>query len=103
MSQTETRKRWPKGKLPSFTRAEKRPETKKRGKSKRTRVEGGRTEPARLYPQRAPDSKKLTQTTHQRNQAELPMRLGVDSGESGRSRTKSLEACENPGRDARQQ
>ena len=49
-----------------------------------------RTEPARLYPQRAPDSKKLTQTKHERNQAELPMRLGVDSRESGRSRTKPL-------------
>ena len=51
---------------------------------------GRRTEPARPYPQRAPDSKKLTQTKHERNQAELPMRLGVDSRESGRSRTKSL-------------
>ena len=49
-----------------------------------------RTEPARLYPQRAPDSKRLTQTKHERNQPALPMRLGVDSKKSGRSRTKSL-------------
>ena len=46
-----------------------------------------RTEPARLYPQRAPDSRKLTQTTHEMNQAELPMRPGVNSKESGRSWT----------------
>ena len=51
---------------------------------------GRRTEPARLCPQRAPDSRKLTQTKHERNQAELPMQLGVDSRESGRSLTKSL-------------
>ena len=30
-----------------------------------------RTDPARLYPQRAPDNRKLTQDTHERNQAEL--------------------------------
>ena len=49
-----------------------------------------RTEPARLYPQRAPACRRETQITHERNQAGLPMRLGVDSRESGRSRTKSL-------------
>ena len=41
-------------------------------------------------PQPPKNSRKLTQTTHERNQAELPMRLGVDSRESGRSRTQSL-------------
>ena len=51
---------------------------------------GMRTEPARRYPQRAPDSRKLTQIKHEGNQAELPMRLGVHSKESGRSRTKTL-------------
>ena len=60
---------------PSFTRSEKGPETKARGEQEDAR-RGRRTEPARLYPQRAPDSMKLTQTTHERNQAELPMRLG---------------------------
>ena len=71
---------------PSFTRSEKGPETEAWGEQEDARRER-RTEPARLYPQRAPDSRKLTQTMHERNQAELPMRLGVDSKESGRSRT----------------
>ena len=71
---------------PSFIHPEKGPETKAREEQEDAR-RGRRTEPVRLYPQRAPDSKKLTQTTHERNQAELPMRLGVDSRESGRSRT----------------
>ena len=57
----------------SFTRPEKRPE--------RRRKDTDRTSEA--LPQRAPDSKKLTQTRHERNQAELPMRLGVNSRESG--------------------
>ena len=43
---------------------------------------------ARLYRQRTSDSKKLTRTQHEKNQAEQPMRLGVNSKESGRSRTK---------------
>ena len=69
---------------------------------------GRRTESARLYPQRAPDGRKLTQTTHERNQADLPMRLGVDYKETGRSRTNSLARHEaklarTPRRDARQQ
>ena len=62
----------------------KRGQCQKRGESKRKRLE--RSGPN----QRAPDSKKLAQTTHERNQAELPMRLGVGSKEKGRSRTQSL-------------
>ena len=65
---------------------------------------GRRTEPARLYPQRAPDSRRLTQAKHERNQAELPMRLGVDSREwtvthkvTGKTQGQ---ACKNSGENA---
>ena len=70
----------------ALTRGQKQ---KARAEQENTR-QGRRTEPARLYPQRTPDSKRLTQAKHERNQAVLPMRLGLDSTESARSRTKSL-------------
>ena len=68
----------------------KRDQRQKSQEEQEDTLRGTWTEPAKLYPRRATDSRKLTQTTHERNQAELPMRLGVDSRESGRSRTKSL-------------
>ena len=71
---------------PSFARPEEGPGSEARGEQEDERRER-RTEPARLCPQRAPDSRKLTQTTHERNQAELPIQLGVDSKESVWSRT----------------
>ena len=67
----------------NFTRPEKRPETQGAG-----RARGHASREARLYRQRTSDSKKLTRTQHEKNQAEQPMRLGVNSKESGRSRTK---------------
>ena len=85
-AQTEMSKSWPKRKPPASDHLKKGQRQEGQEDTRR----GRRTEPARLYPQRAPDSKKLTQTKHKRNQAELPMRLGVGSRESGRSRTKSL-------------
>ena len=78
-----------KRKIPASHVLKRGPETKAREDQEDAR-RGRRTEPASLRPQRAPDSKKLTQTTHERKQAELPMRLGVDSRESGRSLTLSL-------------
>ena len=80
--QTEMRKNCKKKKAPSFRRPDKRPETKAREEQEDAR-RGRRTEPARLYTQQ-------TQAKHDRNQAVLPMRLGVDSRESGQSRTQSL-------------
>ena len=85
--QTEMRKTCEK-EAPSFARSEEGPESEAWGEQEDARRER-RTEPARLYPQRAPDSRKLTQTMHEKNQEELPMRLGVDSKESWRSRTWS--------------
>ena len=52
----------------SFTRPEKRPETEGAGRARGH---------ASTEPQRAPDSKKLTHTKHEMNQAELPMRLDL--------------------------
>ena len=72
-------------KVPSF----RRPEQEAREEQQDTR-QRRRNEPARHYPQRTPDSKRLTQAKHERNQAVLPMRLGLDSKESERSLTKSL-------------
>ena len=75
--QTETRRTYKK-EAPSFARSEEGPESEAWGEQEDARPEG-RTEPARHYPQRAPDSRKLTQTTHERNQAEhawTPKRVG---------------------------
>ena len=74
---TEMGKNWRK-EAPSSTRPEKRPETKGEGRAR------GRAS------READRASEVTQTKHERNQAEHPMRLGVDSRESGRSRTKSL-------------
>ena len=87
--QAEMIKGWPRGSIPA-SHVLKRGRRQKAQEEQEDKRRGRRTEPARLYPQQAPDSKKLTQTKYERNQAKLPMRLGVGSRDSGRSRTKSL-------------
>ena len=96
--QTEMTKKDGQKEAPILKRPEKRPETKKcAGRARRhASREAGRASEAFTFSE-PHDSRKLTQTMHEKNQAELPMRLGVNSRESGRSRTKSLsQACENP-------
>ena len=75
--QTEMRKTFKKKKLPASYVLKRGQSQKAREKQEDARRER-RTEPARFYPPRAPDSRKLTHTTQERNQ---------DSRESGRSRT----------------
>ena len=104
--QTDMRKNSSKKKLP-VSHVLKRCQRQQAQEEQEDTRRGRRTEPARLYPQRAPDSRKLTQIKHEGNQAELPMRLGVDQGElavSDKDTGKTQgQACENPRRDARQQ
>ena len=79
--QTEMRKKGKK-EASSFRRPDKGQRQEAQEEQEDTR-QGRRTEPARLYLQRAPDNEKLTQTKHERNQAELPMRLGVTPRTAG--------------------
>ena len=75
---------------PGFTQTEKgKSDTKAWGVLGDKRQEK-RTEPTQLYPHWTLACWRQIQNTQRRNQAELPMRLGLESKENGRSRTYSL-------------